>query len=865
MIGTTVSHYRITAKLGEGGMGVVYLATDLHLGRQVALKFLAADRSDAPQALERFFHEARAAAMLNHPNIVTCYEIGQDGHRAFIAMEYVEGMTLAQMLRVEQPPLPDLLDFAIDIGVALQAAHEKGIIHRDIKPQNVMVTAQGQVKVTDFGLAKWKGIKSLTSKADLLGTVQYSSPEQACGRKLDHRSDVFSFGVLLYEMLSGQPPFRGESASAVIYEITNRQPQPLARFCRDLPDQLEHVVSRAVAKKPEERYQSMAGLVADLKSVRATPAVSEVSSRSVARKRSLPRWAAPLIAVFLLAAIGIGGYAMYQSRTTAPVKRETMVAVLPFENLGSSEDDYFVEGITEEINAKLAGIHGLTVIAPASAMKYKNSRRDVSTIAQELGAEYVLEGSVRWQQSAEAGHSRVRITPRLIHAKDETLVWSDTYDKTMADIFAVQSEIAVQVSAALKITLVESDRRSWDGRQTRSLEAYQYYLRGNEYFNRGIEKEDLQIASEMYDRSLAADSLYALAHAHRSWTHATIFWWYGHNRGDSSSARRSAQTALLLDPNLPDAHLAMGYFFYWCRRDYQSALREWQTALNGQPNNSDLLEAVGLVQRRQGEFESALNNLKKAVELDQRSGPKAWEVGNTLHRLRRWDEAESFLDRAIALAPDFREPYFYKISSCVNRYGHTSEARAVLAASIGKVDPARFQEDRAQCDLYDRTYQRALDELTAIANDTVWNLNFRGQIYRLMDRPEEASQRFDSARVILERGIPGDADNSAIYKRLGVAYAGLGRREDAIRSGQKAIVLEPLSKDAFYFGPTALENMALIYTMLGDYNLAIDLFDTLLSTPAGLITIPYLELDPRYADLVRQPRFQRLKERHAPS
>ncbi|HLG93820.1 MAG TPA: serine/threonine-protein kinase, partial [candidate division Zixibacteria bacterium] len=409
MIGQTVSHYKILKKIGAGGMGEVYLAEDMSLGRKVAIKFLSAEKAADPESRKRFIHEARAQAIVSHSNVATFHEVGEERDKVFIVMEYIEGQRLSELAKTEKLSLQEILNLAIQVGEGLQAAHEKGVMHRDINPTNILVSSKRVAKITDFGLAKWTEASTITRTGLQMGTDHYMSPEQVDGRKVDHRTDIFSFGVVLYELICACRPFDGTNRESLFYEILYTQPQPLARYCRGVPEGFQIIVDKALKKDKSFRYQSAADLLADLKGLQ-----KELTEGGVE--------AAP--------------------------KRKTL-AVLPFENLGAAEDEYFADGITDEITTKLAKISALGVISRTSAIKYKKTEKTLRQIGAELGIDYVLEGTIRWHKSGTT--NRVRINSQLIRVEDDTHLWAETYDRVLEQIFELQSDIADKVTRALQL------------------------------------------------------------------------------------------------------------------------------------------------------------------------------------------------------------------------------------------------------------------------------------------------------------------------------------------------------------------------------------------------------------------------------
>ncbi len=430
MIGKAISHYKILEKLGEGGMGVVYKAEDTKLKRTVALKFLPPHISESGEEKERFIHEAQSASALNHPNITTIHEIDEFEGQMFIVMEYCEGNTLKQIIEKETLPIKRVLDIGIQVCEGLTAAHKKEIVHRDIKSDNIMVTKEGQVKIMDFGLAKLKGATKLTKTRSTLGTLAYMSPEQAQGEEVDSRSDIFSFGVVLYELLTGKLPFGGEHQAAIIYSIINEEPQPIARYNNKVSPDLERMITKALTKDKEERYQHIDDLLADLRQekksleyVKTATLAQPTETQKPLRKKMLPLVLAGLAVVILI----VGYFTLFNKKE--PESGRKMLAVLPFENLGAPEQEYFAAGITDEITTHLAKVSGLGVISRTSVLQYKDTKKSVQQIGKELGVQYVLEGTILWDKSGVT--NRVRINPQLIRVKDGTHVWAETYDRVL--------------------------------------------------------------------------------------------------------------------------------------------------------------------------------------------------------------------------------------------------------------------------------------------------------------------------------------------------------------------------------------------------------------------------------------------------
>jgi len=865
--GTMVGHYRIVEKIGAGGMGEVHLAEDTKLKRNVALKFLPPHLCRDEDCRARFTREAQAAAKLSHPNIITIHEVSEYQGRPYFAMEHVEGRSLNEFSSDKELPTDRILELAIQICEGLHEAHEKGVTHRDIKPSNILIDSHGRAKIVDFGLASVVGTDQLTKTGSTLGTIGYMSPEQVLGRDIDHRSDLFSFGVVLYELITKQNPFKRDSEAATLKAVSDDLPEPLARFKSGLPDGLQGIIDKALEKDVKTRYQHADGMLSDLmrvkRSMDSEQSIVSVSSRA---GRSSRMWWITGILIIIAAVVAIVVIKPWVTGTVSDTPDKIMLAVLPFENLGDPDDEYFADGITHEITSRLAKLGGLGVISPSSALKYKNSEKEPQEISRELGVNYLLEGTIRWDKSD--GADRVRITPRLMETSKNTLVWAENYERGMDAIFEVQVDIASQIVSALDITLLKPEHEAIRAGRTGNQQAYQAYLRGQDYLNRPDYSEgNFRMAVEMFQRATELDSTYAIAYARLSYAHLALYH-QGWGRTDArrQSAKEAVDRALELDPDLGEAHLALGYYYYWGYRDYDRALECFGTAGRILPNNGEVAQGIMAVNRRLGNFAEAVEWGKKAFELNPRDAAYAWELGFTLEWLRRYEEATYYTDLSISIAPDQSTAYERKWSIYLSSGGDIENGRKILERI-----PARHAGDILKTwyyqEMLERDYDAAANRLDSAGDSIIYSQVssepielLKGMAFHHMGNQDSAHLYFEMARVKLETEVDAHPEDHRIHEALGLSYAGLGMKAQAIREAKRAVELFPLTRDAF-FGTIPIKSEARIYCMVDEYDRAIERLEFLLSIPSGT-SVAWLKIAPDYDPLRDHPRFQSLIEKY---
>lgn len=665
--GAQLGHYIIISTLGKGGMGEVYRAKDLRLGREVAIKVLPESLAEDPDLLSRFEKEAKALAVLAHPNILTIFDFGNDNGISYTVTEILDGESLRSKISKSRLSWKQITEISGTIAEGMFAAHSKGIIHRDLKPENIFICSDGRIKILDFGLVRWNpkvNVEQLSSASTqlpptevtrLMGTVPYMSPEQLSGSKIDSRTDIFSFGCILYEMICGTHPFLRKTFMETVAAILKDEPAKPSATGSDTPPPLERMLFRCLNKNPEDRYHSAKDLAYDLASLRndfISPAPIPAQSVTTLKKHTAVPWIiAASLAIFVII---LGAFLLRQKPTASvPQKIERSVAVLPFNNMNTDkEDEYFSDGITEDIITQLSKVGDLKVVSRTSSMRYKNSNKNLQQIGTELKVATVLEGSVRRQGD------KLRIVAQLIDAKTDNHIWAETYDREMKDIFAIQSDVAQKIAVALQAKLMPDEKKKIEQIPTQNLVAYDYYLKGRQYYFR-YQSESNDTAIQFFQKAVDADPNFALAYVGLC-DSLGMQKQYGVAGASFDAAMSACNKALSIDPNLAVAYATLYkvYTFYGFEQKGEEAL---QKAYGLNPNDPVVIGRLGSFYQLNGKLADALRFTKRFIELEPTNAFGYFTLGTIYYDAADFSQAEINLRKSLELQPDLDFPLIYLV------------------------------------------------------------------------------------------------------------------------------------------------------------------------------------------------------------
>jgi serine/threonine protein kinase/Flp pilus assembly protein TadD len=887
LVGQTIDHYKISESIGTGGMGEVYLATDIVARRKAALKLLPLRFTGDAGRLNRFEQEAHAVVGLNHPNIVTVYEIGEDHSIHYIASELIEGETLRQHLAHGLMQLSEAVDIAIQVASALAAAHNARIIHRDIKPENIMLRPDGYVKVLDFGIAKLAESAFADATADgagsatlaetnlgaVLGTVRYMSPEQACGEQVDKTTDIWSLGVVLYEMVTGHAPFTGDTPGEVMSLILKKEPSPLTRYVADAPAELQQIISKTLRKDREERYHSAHELLEALKNLRHKLEVEAELKRSTAAA-SWQRWTrspTALALVLLVAALAFALPFYWHRNPTTTSPPEKSIAVLPFENRSEDKANaYFAGGIQDEILIRLSKIADLKVISRTSTQHYKSAPENLPEIAKQLGVAHILEGSV--QKSGDA----VRVNVQLIKAANDSHLWADTFDRKLSDIFSVESEVAKAIADQLRAKLTGREEQAISAKPTDNVEAYDAYLRGLAYYLKTADTPANFLGAQKYLReAVRLDPKFALAWALLSYVDASGYLTRALQPTVAlrEEAREAAETALALQPNLGETILANGYYHYACLKDYETAVRYLEQARQLLPNKSVIPENLAYVTRRRGQWDRSEAYFNEVERLDPRNVHLLTQHALSYVLLRRFAEALRKFDQVLNIIPDDVDTLAGK-AGIAQAEGDLPRAAALLAPLHPNADDSFALETQVYQAILERRPAPMITRLQEVLAKPDPALGYtNGELRFWLGWAQDvggdhaaAQETWRQARGELETFLKEQPENFQLIGDLALTNMGLGDKAGALALAERAMAAVPIEKDAVN-GDWPVEILARVAAQMGETDRAIAALQKLLSIPyegplASLmpLTPALLRLDPMFDPLRNDPRFEKILE-----
>ena len=858
--------YELLEEVGRGGQGVVFRARQKSLNRTVALKVISLGQWASKAHVKRFRREAEAAASLDHPGIVPIHEVGEHDGQCYFSMQFIEGGQLDEVVRRVPMSIRQAAELIAKVARTVHYAHEHGILHRDIKPGNILLDQKGEPHLTDFGLARLVEAEStVTRTREVLGTPSYMAPEQAAGNnaELTGSTDVYGLGAVLYQLLTEHPPFAGGTTYETIKLLLDTEPRAPRLLNPKVDRDLSTICLKCLEKDPKQRYPSALALDEDLERwLKHEPILARhigIFTRSRKWVRRNPTSA--LLAASLIALAAGAGWIVWKSEMIShPVTNG--VAVLPFENLSRDPDNaYFADGIQDEILTRLAKIADLKVISRTSTERYQSQPKNLAEIAKQLGVANILEGSV--QKTAD----QVRVNVQLVNALSDSHVWADTYDRKLTDIFRVESEIAKGVAAALQAKLTGREEQALAVKPTNNPEAYDAYLRGLAFEARLLTRE----AIGFYERAVQLDPKFALAWASLSRLDALLYFSVDKTAARRDAATRALDNAQKLEPNLPETQLALGYYQFWVLTDYGLAKTTFGRVSKTLPGNSGAPWALGLIARREGHWDQSIGYFEKALTLDPRNMELLMHAAWTCAILRQFPAALKLYDRALDITPDDPDVMASK-ASIYQAQGDLQKAARFLSEKIGptsgdiSVKVLQFRLERNYGEavrlLQARLAQFHYDSQFVKGSDQValaFTQHFAGDTAGAKITAEQARNTFEQ----LYRDQP---DNVYLATCLSQAYAAMGEKDSALEAAERAIMLLPSAKDVLDRAGME-ENLALIQTIFGENKRAISTLSDLLQTPYTSwlygpppITPALLRLDPIWDSLRADSAFQKLCE-----
>jgi serine/threonine protein kinase/tetratricopeptide (TPR) repeat protein len=875
--------YELLEEIGRGGQGVVYRARQKSLNRIVALKVIGLAHWATEAHVKRFRLEAEAAARLNHPCIVPIYEVGERDGACYFSMGLVEGGRLDAVAKREPIPIRHAAELIAKLARTVSYAHEHGILHRDIKPGNILLDAKGEPHLTDFGLARLVETEStVTRTMEVLGTPSYMAPEQAVGNNASVTSatDIYGLGAVLYQLLTGHAPFAGGTTYETVRLVLDTEPRQPRLLNPKVDRDLNTICLKCLDKDPQRRYSSALALAEDLERwlkhepIRARRAGLVTRGRKwVRRNPSIAVMAAMLLVLAVPLSVMIWRTESERSAPSNAAPPEKSIAVLPFNNLSKEQENaFFADGVQDEILTDLARVADLKVISRTSVMPYKSGiARNLRQIGQQLGVAHVVEGSV--QRSG----NRVRVNAQLVDARTDRHLWAQTYDRDLADVFAIQSEIAQKIADQLQAKLSPKEKTAMSERPTSDLAAYDLFLRAKERIydgdvNPSRLRDDLFKAVQLLDQAVARDPAFLLAHCRLAYAHDLIYWFnFDHTETRLALAETSVRVAVRLQPDSGETQLAQATHFYWGYRNYDRAREELAEAQHALPNNVQIFMFLGLIDRRQGRWDEATRNLERAVDLDPRNVERIWRVGQIYSSdLRRYRDAIAMANRALALEP--RSAFLRALPAVIG-----VEVDANMAPLRATLNAIEAERPALAAEVANISFQLALRERDpaaaahALANipsegkGTTYYSDipyphawFEGLLAKLRQDAPAAHAAFTAARTETEKLVRAQPGNEEPLKVLALIDAELGEKEKAIQEGRSACDMIPVSKDALD-GVGLITDLGRIYALTGEKDLALKQLEIVSKIPCGP-SYGELRLDSEWDSLRGDPRFEKLVE-----
>ena len=868
--------YELLEEIGRGGQGVVFRARQKSLNRIVALKVISLGQWASKAHLKRFRLEAEAAAKLEHPGIVPIHEVGERDGSCYFSMKFVEGGQLDEVARREPMPIRRAVELIAKVARTVHYAHEHGILHRDIKPGNILLDAKGEPHLTDFGLARLvESESSVTHTLDVLGTPSYMAPEQAVGNNaaISSVTDVYGLGAVLYQLLTDQPPFAGGATYETIKLLLDTEPRQPRLLNPKIDRDLSTICLKCLEKDPKRRYSSALALAEDLERWLNHEPIVARHTGIIGRSRKWVRRnpSSALLVACLVALAAAAGWIVWKSELIRS-PQTTGIAVLPFQNLSEQkEDTAFADGVQDDLLTKLAKVADLKVISRTSVMEYRG-KRNLRQIGNDLRISHVLEGSVR-----RAG-THLRLNAQLIDTRTDTHVWAEEYDRELNDLFAIQSEIAQKVAERLHAQVTSSERVAIEEKPTNDLVAFELYSRAHNIwgkFTRG--KEDMLQVIDLLNQAVARDPSFFKAYCELAGAHDQLYYHSGfdHTPGRLAAAEAAVQTAFRIRPNSGEAHFARANHLYNGYLDYDGALAELEIARRSLPNDSRIFALMGSIQRRQGRWEEAIRTLERAIELDPRNLWRLSQAGDSYGMLRRYAERKSKFDRALTIAPNDVVAKAERAFGEMDWKADTGPLHQLID-EIRATNPAAVRTIAyywLPCALAERDFAAAKDALMASSDEFPLGANVvnfgrpfvEGVIARMTNDEHKAQLAFTAARAEQEKIVQAQPDYGPAWCVLGVMDAALGQKEEALSEGQRAVELLPVEKDPI-IGMVMIKYLAMIAAWVGEKDLACEQLATAVRCLSSGIDLSYgeLKLMPWWDPLRGDPRFEKIVASLAP-